>query len=391
MSSEHDIWQPQEPGKAWKGAGLYHITLTIPSREPLLGSLVIPENDPAQARVDYSDLGRAVLDYQIANAAHYPEIQILHYCLMPDHLHAVWYVRKAMPRGIESAVRGFWQGVKKAGRAYSYLSSIKPESDSGEGKKLYAIAEHLRGQIPDAAYAALPPVFTEMPFIRPMGQRRQLPTTIRYIDMNPQRLATKRLKPGFFRVQEGIEIAGRTYRSIGNTALLQATKYAPVHVRRTMIDEAMHGDDTRLRDYMNGCVLAARQGAVMVSPFISDKEKEVMVVLLAEAHPIIYIADNGFGDYYKPSDGLFDSVAAGRVLVLSPWEYDPSKRHVTRAECVAMNQMAEEICALSSLNPESDSGEPKKTYSDILNSGGGGNLALSSSTPESDSGITPRK
>lgn len=391
MSSEHDIWQPQEPGKAWKGAGLYHITLTIPSREPLLGSLVIPKNDPAQARVDYSDLGRAVLDYQIANAAHYPEIQILHYCLMPDHLHAVWYVRKAMPRGIESAVRGFWQGVKKAGRAYSYLSSIKPESDSGAGKKLYAIAEHLRGQIPDAAYAALPPVFTEMPFIRPMGQRRQLPTTIRYIDMNPQRLATKRLRPGFFRVQEGIEIAGRAYRGIGNTALLQATKYAPVHVRRTMIDEAMHGDNTRLRDYMNGCVLAARQGAVMVSPFISDKEKEVMVVLLAEEHPIIYIADNGFGDYYKPSDGLFDSVAAGRVLILSPWEYDPSKRHVTREECVAMNQMAEEICALSSLNPESDSGEPKKTYSDILNSGGGGNLAFYSLTPESDSGITPRK
>lgn len=392
MSSEHDIWQPQEPGKAWKGAGLYHITLTIPSREPLLGSLVIPENDPAKANVDYSDLGRAVLDYQIANAAHYPEIQILHYCLMPDHLHAVWYVRKAMPRGIESAVRGFWQGVKKAGRAYSYLSSFTPESDSGKLYKLYAIAEHLRGQIPDAAYAALPPVFTEMPFIRPMGQRRQLPTTIRYIDMNPQRLATKRLKPGFFRVQEGIEIAGRTYRGIGNTALLQATKYAPVHVRRTMIDEAMHGDNTRLRNYMNGCVLAARTGAVMVSPFISDKEKEVMVVLLAEEHPIIYIADNGFRDYYKPSDGLFDSVAAGRVLILSPWEYDPSKRHVSRAECVAMNQMAEEICALSSLNPESDSGEPKKTYSETLNSGEGGDAPhLSSLTPESDSGVTPRK
>ena len=392
MSFEHDIWQPQEPGKAWKGAGLYHITLTIPSREPLLGSLVIPENDPVQARVDYSDLGRAVLDYQIANAAHYPEIQILHYCLMPDHLHAIWYVRKAMPRGIESAVRGFWQGVKKAGRAYSYISSLTPESDSGKNNKLYDIAEHLRGQIQDAAYAALPPIFTEMPFIRPMGQRRQLPTTIRYIDMNPQRLATKRLKPGFFRVQEGIEIAGRTYRGIGNAALLQAAKYAPVHVRRTMIDEAMHGDNTRLRDYMNGCVLAARKGAVTVSPFISDKEKEVMVVLLAEEHPIIYIADNGFRDYYKPSDGLFDAVAAGRVLILSPWEYNSSKRHVTRAECVAMNQMAEEICTLSSLSPESDSGEQKKTYSDTLDSGeGGGNLAFSSLTSESDSGITPKK
>ena len=134
------------------------------------------------------------------------------------------------------------------------------------------------------------------------------------------------------------------YCGIGNAALLQAAKYAPVHVRRTIIEEAMHGDDKRLRDYMNGCVLAARQGAVMVSPFISDKEKEVMTVLLAEEHPIIYIADNGFRDYYKPRDGLFDSVAAGRVLILSPWEYDAGKKHVTRAECVAMNQMAEEIC-----------------------------------------------
>lgn len=358
MSSEHDTWQPQEPGKAWKGTGLYHITLTIPSREPLLGSLVIPNNDPAQARVDYSDLGRAVLDYQIANSSLYPEIQILHYCLMPDHLHAIWYVRKSMPRGIESAVRGFWQGVKKAGRAYSYLSSHSPESDSGEQKKnIRNIAESLRGQIPDATYASLPSIFSEMPFLRPMGHRDQLPTTIRYIDMNPQRLATKRLMPGFFRVQEGIEIARRQYCGIGNVALLEASQYAPVHVRRTMIDEAMHGDDSRLRDYMNGCVLTARQGAVMVSPFISDKEKEVMAVLLAEKHPIIYIANNGFGDYYKPSDGLFDAVAAGRVLILSPWEYDAQKRHVTRTECVAMNQMAEEICSLSSVAPESDSGE----------------------------------
>lgn len=67
-----------------------------------------------------------------------------------------------------------------------------------------------------------------------------------------------------------------------------------------MIDEAMHGDNKRLRDYMNSCVLAARQGAVMVSPFISDKEKEVMIVLLAEEHPIIYIADNGFRDCHPP-------------------------------------------------------------------------------------------
>ncbi|MBR4564391.1 MAG: hypothetical protein IKO26_08065, partial [Paludibacteraceae bacterium] len=200
------------------------------------------------------------------------------------------------------------------------------------------------------------PLFHEMPFVRPLSRKGQLDTMVRYVMLNPQRLATKKLMPGFFRVQEGIEIAGRRYSGVGNVTLLQAERYAPVHVRRTMIEEAMHGDNTRLRNYMNDCVLAARQGAVMVSPFISDKEKEVMVVLLAEEHPIIYIADNGFRDYYKPSDGLFDSVAAGRVLILSPWEYDPAKRHVSRAECVAMNQMAEEICNYVH-SPEFNSGQ----------------------------------
>lgn len=278
MTQDHDIWQPQEPGKAWKGAGLYHVTLKIPSCEPLLGNLVIPNEDPAQARVDYSDLGRAVLEYQKINAAHYPEIQILHYCLMPDHLHSIWYVRKAMPRGIEAAVRGFWQGVKKAGRAYSYLSSLNPEFDSGEGKKMFEIAENLRGQIADAEYAALPPIFTQMPHIRPMGHRDQLPTTIRYIDMNPQRLATKRLKPGFFRVQDNIEIAGRIYCGVGNSDLLDAQHYMPVHVRRTMIEEAIHGDDKRLNEYMDSCIAAAQKGAVMVSPSSMRKSARCFIV-----------------------------------------------------------------------------------------------------------------
>ena len=69
-----------------------------------------------------------------------------------------------------------------------------------------------------------------------------------------------------------------------------------------------------------------------------------MQVLLREQLPFILLADNGFRDYYKPSDILFDACAAGRVLILSPWPYDANKRHITREECVALNAMAEEIC-----------------------------------------------
>ncbi|MCR4957568.1 MAG: hypothetical protein K6B13_03030 [Prevotella sp.] len=402
-------WQWQESGKAWKGVGIYHVTLSVASREPLLGVLVIPENDPAQAHVERTELGRLLLECQRSIAVFHPEIQILQYCLMPDHLHSIWYVRRPMEKGIRYAVQAFWRAAKKLGRGYTFLHSrpvvpppSKPESASpslppspslssiapagsrdnppsaSPSPSLSSIApaesrddplpaslspslssiapaesrdNPLREMLGGEAYSRLAPVFTEMPFIRPMSRRGQLQTMIRYVQLNPQRLATKRLMPGFFRVQKGIVIAGRTYAAVGNAALLMAQRYATVHVRQAMVTAAEQGDTQPLRNYMNGCVLKARQGTVMVSPFISPKEKAVMNVLLSEQHPFIFLADNGFRDYYKPSGVLFDAVAAGRVLILSPWDYDAGKRHITRADCVALNAMAEEIASLSDEEP----------------------------------------
>lgn len=359
-------WQWQEEGTSWKGVGIYHLTLTVTSREPLLGTLVIPNNNPAIARVEPTELGRAVLDCQRSVPAFYPEIQVLQYCLMPDHLHSIWYVRRPMEKSIRYVAQGFWRAAKKMGRAYSFLHAAATSrlagGETNEGvppalslsvpPSLSSIApassreNPLRALLGDEVYYALPPLFTEVPFIRPMSRRGQLQAMIHYVQLNPQRLATKRLLPGFFHVQEGIEIAGRTYAGVGNIALLQAARFATVHVSHTLVDEAAQGRPQSLRNYMNGCVLASRQGTVMVSPFISPKEKQVKEVLIKEQHPFIVLADNGFRDYCKPSGDIFDAVADGRVLVLSPWEHEAGKRHISRADCVALNKMAEEIAAL---------------------------------------------
>ena len=292
--AEQEKWEWQKSGTAWRGIGVYHITLTVPSREPLLGTLVIPENNPTNARIERTVLGNAVVDELYVMCRHYPAIRILQFCLMPDHLHAVIHVTKVMETSIRSVVRGYWQGVNRRG---------------------------------------------------------QLHTMIRYVQMNPQRLATKRLKPGYFRVQKDIVIGERKYDGVGDAALLMEKAFDTVHVHHEWVDEAVQGRPQQLRDYMNGCVLKARKGAVMVSPFISPHEKQVMQVLLQEQHPFILLVDNGFHEYYKPGDVLFDACAAGRLLILSPWPYDEGKRHISRAECVALNTMAEEICAF--LNNES--------------------------------------
>lgn len=335
MNNAHEQWHWQEPGEAWKGAGIYHVTLTIPSREPLLGTLVIPDNDPKQAYIQRTELGESLVNEIFHMGSIHPQIRILQFCLMPDHLHMMLHVRKETSVSIRSIVRGFWQGAKRLGREYTF--SIDPEFNSGTTKK---VSE-------DSLHHAFP-IFTEQPYIRPLSRYVQLQTMFDYIRMNPQRLATKRLMPELYRVQDGIEIAGRIYKGVGNAELLLRARYMPVHVRRTMIDEAMHGDDKRLRDYMNSCIDAARQGTVMVSPFIHEKEREVLYSVLADGGSVIYLANNGFGEYYKPSAGLFDAVAAGKLLILSPWPYDPKKNRVSRSDCVAMNGMAEEICSIVS-------------------------------------------
>ena len=419
-------WQWQEAGTSWKGIGIYHLTLTIPSREPLLGRLVIPNNDPTQARIERTELGQALLDCQRSVEVFHPEIQILQYSLMPDHLHSIWYVRRPMQQSIRYVAQGFWRAAKKIGRGHSYLNAgltgeagltggtmdkkaggneagqtggamnekaggARGENQAGSteagqtggargenqaggeragqtggtmnekaggawgeraGLSLSFIApggsreNPLRGMLGGEAYSRLFPIFTEVPFIRPLSRRGQLRTMIEYVQMNPQRLATKHLMPGYFRVQKGIEIAGQTYAGVGNVGLLQAAHYATVHVSHILVNEAAQGNSQPLRDYMNGCILAARQGTVMVSPFISPREKDIKAVLLAEGHPFIVLEDNGFRDFYKPSGDLFDAVATGRLLILSPWEYDANKRHISRAECVALNGMAEQIAAM---------------------------------------------
>lgn len=193
---EREKWKWQEPGTTWKGVGLYHITLTIPDRRPLLGRLEVPESNPQKASVRRTALGNAVVDCLLSIQHYHPEVQVLHFCLMPDHLHAVLYVRRMMPTGIRGLVRGFWQAVKKLGRA----SLISPNDirknhqeesgnyqeengnhQEGAGWKslqeetacLEAFSAGLREKLGDDAYYKLQPIFTEMPFIRPMGRNLQ--------------------------------------------------------------------------------------------------------------------------------------------------------------------------------------------------------------------------
>ena len=78
-----------------------------------------------------------------------------------------------------------------------------------------------------------------------------------------------------------------------------------------------------------------------------------------EGLPLVAILENGFPPFYKPAGKRFDACAAGRLLLLAPWPHHTETRPITRAQCLALNRLAEEVCLRAErLRAEARSTEP---------------------------------
>lgn len=170
-----------------------------------------------------------------------------------------------------------------------------------------------------------------------LRRKGQLKAMIAYVHKNPMHRWQKQHYPQWLIPMRGIMIAGRSYDAIGNLTLL-ALPRRQVHVRSRWTD-----DEKRM--YKNSCVVMARKGCALVSPFISPHEAAVRDVCLREGHSVIVLADNGFSDYTQCPGGLYDYCVNGQVLVLVPSEMPRAERRgiISRQECVALNEMAREI------------------------------------------------
>lgn len=172
---------------------------------------------------------------------------------------------------------------------------------------------------------------------------------IAYLHDNPRRLFVRRHSARAFELRHGVQVGAQVFDAMGNHTLLQRPLHA-VHVRRRFTD-------AERRAYMNNCILAARQGRVLVGAFISEYEQQVRAVALREGHAVIQLTPDLLTDYYKPSGELFDACGRGQVLLLSQrTTLDSFSRRITRAECNTLNYLAEELagCELP-LTPSSSS------------------------------------
>lgn len=372
----------------YHGRGIYLITLCTEGRRPLLGQLV--GNTTVEAAIEPSALGREVLhcweqipQLQRQLAAQKTaktgepcerDITLIDCQLMPDHFHGILFVRQEMDIALGDVIRGFMVGCTQAfNRLFPQIcgtpnqtspitpnqtspitsqqtapSSPPPSQPSGSSApKLQPVgcSAYSRGPLqrgPLQQPAPLQPLWEKGYHDRLLQHQGQLQNMIDYVHDNPRRLMLRRQHRDLFIVQRNVRFAQWTFSAIGQVRLLDAPLKA-VHVRR-------YYNDKQRREYMNSCILAARRGTVLVSPFISEYERLVRDEAFREGLFCIQLCPEPFSDCHKPLGELINPCAEGHLLLLTLATGTLQERRITRDECTSFNAVAESMARQSTEN-----------------------------------------
>lgn len=299
------------------------ITMVTEGRKPIFGKVVgrseAKEPSADAPHIELSSLGEAITQIWQTIGEHHPEIKVVALQMMPDHLHAILFVREKMEKALGKVLLGVKQACNKAFR------EVMP-------KEVVAEAQQHAGQSRENGLL-FAKGFNDQILLR----NGQLERWLIYLKDNPRRLLMKREKPDLFRVQRGLTYAGQSFSAIGNRFLLERPVKLQVQCSRRMTE-------TEIQTKLNDCLQAARQGAVLVSPAISQGEKAIMRAAFEEGLPLIYLQENGFTDLAKPGGKRMEACARGQLLILAPWEHHNEKTTIRRGQCLELNEMARAIC-----------------------------------------------
>ena len=269
--------------------------------------------------VTYSAVGKIVNQELYMLPIRYPQVQILAYQIMPDHVHVVLYVKERLPESL-------------------YLGNIVASWKACCSKVYW---EHLNLKAQAQSTDAMPQrksVFAKGFNDSVLRGGRPLQTMIAYVHANPQRLMIRRANGPLFAIRRSVAIAGMQFDAVGNMELLKLRKRV-VHCHRRW-------SEIELERYKSECKEAMRSGMVLVSPFISKSEREIMQQAEDSHSALIRLVENGFPDRYKPIGKSFEICASGKLLMLAPWNYHTQRRHITCQQCQDLNDMAVRIASI---------------------------------------------
>ena len=312
---------------------IYMLTLAIEGRRPLLGTLAGDVSQPTTAangpRLLPSELGAAVLQEVDGIPHYYPQIIIIARQLMPDHLHILLYVTRPLPVHLGQVVAGFKAGCNKKWRLMQEEGQ-RAEAQRGETQWRNHWAPD---QVPGSSAARKSGLLWEQGYHdRVLSGEGQLQRLVDYIRENPRRSLMRRQHAEWFR-PFSITAAGTNLQAFGNIELLHVSQRQAVRISSRITEAERNRQQQEL-------LSAARQGTILISPFISTGERFVEETALQEHLPIVKLLPNGFSPFYKPQGHFFEACSEGRLLFLTPYPYSTQKVILTRAVCNYLNVLA---------------------------------------------------
>ena len=259
--------------------------------------------------IEYSDLGCIIRDKIETMPDYTPQLEIVRYVVMPDHLHILVRIKSTLERHLGRVVGGFMGGCTAMARKAGLIA----REDS---------------------------LFTEKFHDRIVCRAGQIARLVNYINDNPRRLLIKRMHPELFRRYLHVRIGEREYAAYGNIFLLKHFDLLPVRIHRRW-------SPGEFDEYERGCMSQIENGAVPVSPFIHRREKTIRDKTVDCGGNLIIIRDIGFEERFKPQGREFEMCASGRLLLLAPWPDNTGRRSAAGSrEFHSMNDMAFEISKL---------------------------------------------
>lgn len=289
---------------------IYMVTLNkfpgVKNFGTLEGDFQIAVGQRGGSFVSESENGRAIKEVLRRFYTIEPNIRILQYSIMPDHVHILLFVE--------------YPTQEELGRI---VARFKVEVNNKAGiERMFA--KGFNDQI--------------------LKKSRSLDTLYRYIRENPRRLAVRRAFPEYFRRTNSLRIGKEVYQAYGNFQLLENPFREQVVVHRADSEE-------RRRNNLEQWLYTASNGGVLVSPFISPAEKAVRDRADAIDGRFILIVPDRMDDRYKPVGHDFDLCESGRMLILSAGLNVGMGESLTRRNCLAMNSLAAAICCEDAVIP----------------------------------------
>ena len=347
----------------YKSNAIYMLTIVTSNRSPILGTLV---NTGDSIRVEPTDIGLAVSDEIEHLHNDFRMIEVITYQIMPDHVHILLHVHEQLSIHLGRIVARL-----KAQCSHRYDSLINqrtqnqtqptntqnnntqnqnintPSMPSGSVLTDLSVSHNHQPTQPKATTATKQPYLTTINNPRPslfangyndriLFHKGQLDNMVNYIKDNPRRLWLKRNNPDLFTILDNIRIGDYTFSAIGNRFLLDSPIRLQIQCSRKLTQQEI----STQKDLF---LAAGRHGAVLVSPCISEGERQIATAALENGVALIVLLENGFAPQYKPIGRYFNACVEGRLLMLAPWEHHIEKQPITRLQCLKLNEMAKYI------------------------------------------------